>query len=95
MNVHKHTHMCDSLLHLRDSPFQLRLPRSPLCKSTHFSMTPFDGGGVLIVASGIETKQSRDLKRLHEDEGTERSEGENRRRADGQMDGWNEPGKGS
>lgn len=46
------------------------------------------------MASGIERKESG-RRGQREDKGTEGSEGENRRRADGQMDGWKEPGKGS
>lgn len=82
MNVHKHTRMCDSLLHLHDSLLRLLLSHPPLFDSTFFSMTPFDGEE-LIVALGDRGKAESGRKMQHEDEGTKRSEGEDRGRADG------------
>lgn len=50
--------------------------------STFFSMTPFDGEE-LIVALGDRDKAESGRRMQREDEGTKRSEGEDRGRADG------------
>lgn len=82
MNVHKHTHTCDSLLYLHNSLLQLLRSHPPLFDSTFVTMTPFDGEE-LIVALGDRDKVESARRMQREDEGTKRRREEDRGRTDG------------